>query len=80
MRRLSPLVIVMLVAGCRPPAPPSTTPPDTPPPAGGLALPGGFESTVFHDGVGRARHLAVTSDGIVYVKLRGQVQLSLIHI
>ena len=39
-----------------------------------LALPGGFESTVFHDGVGRARHLAVTADGIVYVKLRGQVQ------
>ena len=37
---------------------------------GGLALPEGFEATVFHDGVGRARHLAVTRDGIVYVKLR----------
>ncbi len=34
-------------------------------------MPAGFESTVFHDGVGRARHLAVTDDGIVYVKLRG---------
>ena len=38
---------------------------------GGLALPGGFEAVVVHDGVGRARHLAVTDDGIVYVKLRG---------
>ena len=26
---------------------------------------------MFHEGVGRARHLAVTADGIVYVKLRG---------
>ena len=64
----------MLVAACRPPAQPSTTPSNTPSPASGLALPGGFEATVFHDGVGRARHLAVTRDGIVYVKLRGQVQ------
>ena len=37
---------------------------------GGLALPDGFEAVVVHDGVGRARHLAVTDDGIVYVKLR----------
>src|SRR5687768_5055339 len=51
-------------------APPSTTAPTNE----RLFLPGGFESTVFHDGVGRARHLAVTADGIVYVKLRGQVQ------
>jgi hypothetical protein len=33
-------------------------------------LPEGFEAVVVHDGVGRARHLAVTDDGIVYVKLR----------
>lgn len=37
---------------------------------GGLALPDGFDAVVVHDGVGRARHLAVTDDGIIYVKLR----------
>ena len=51
--------------GCgKPPLPPAS--PDN----GGLALPDGFEAVVVHDGVGRARHLAVTDDGIVYVKLR----------
>ena len=88
MRRLFPLAIVVLVASCRPATQPATQPSTTPvsPPSTAsttsptaatndrLALPGGFESTVFHDGVGRARHLAVTGDGIVYVKLRGQVQ------
>ena len=37
---------------------------------GGLALPEGFVAAVLHEGVGRARHLAVTDEGIVYVKLR----------
>src|SRR5690606_37661468 len=37
---------------------------------GGLALPDGFEAVVVHEGVGRARHLAVTESGDVYVKLR----------
>ena len=37
-------------------------------------MPDGFEATVFHEGVGRARHLAVTPDGAVYVKLRGPVR------
>ena len=50
--------------GCRPALPPGS------PGNGGLALPDGFEAVVLHDGVGRARHLAVTDDGIVYVKLR----------
>jgi glucose/arabinose dehydrogenase/mono/diheme cytochrome c family protein len=38
-------------------------------PAGnaGLTLPEGFCATVFADGIGHARHLAVTDDGIVYV-------------
>jgi glucose/arabinose dehydrogenase len=44
--------------------------PPASPDNGGLALPDGFEAVVVHDGVGRARHLAVTDDGIVYVKLR----------
>ena len=66
MRRLLPLVILVLAAGCRPATQPPATPAES-----RLVLPGGFEATVFHDGVGRARHLAVTQDGIVYVKLRG---------
>lgn len=37
---------------------------------GGLFLPGGFEAVVVHDSVGRARHLAVNSNGDIYVKLR----------
>ena len=65
------LVSLLAVAafGCRP----ATQPPDIPR-NGGLFLPDGFAATVFHDGVGRARHLAVTDDGAVYVKLRGPVQ------
>ena len=44
--------------------------PPASPDNGGLVLPGGFDAVVVHEGVGRARHLAVTDDGIVYVKLR----------
>ena len=33
----------------------------------GLTLPGGFCATVFADGLGHARHLAVAADGVVYV-------------
>ena len=36
----------------------------------GLVLPDGFEATVFAEGVGSARHLAVNNNGDVYVKLR----------
>lgn len=63
------LLTLLVLAGCRP----ATTPPATSS-NGGLALPTGFSATVFHDGVGRARHLAVTPDGAVYVKLRGPVR------
>ena len=62
-------MLLLSVSGCRP---------ATQPPAasrnGGLSMPDGFEATVFHEGVGRARHLAVTPDGAVYVKLRGPVR------
>ena len=67
------LLVLGLAAGCRP----SSTPPASAPSSaassrnGGLVLPDGFEATVFHPGVGRARHMAVTPDGIVYIKLRG---------
>src|SRR5680860_652015 len=37
---------------------------------GGLFLPDGFEAVVVADSVGRARHLAVSSNGDIYVKLR----------
>ncbi len=37
---------------------------------GGLFLPGGFGAVVVADSLGRARHLAVNSNGDIYVKLR----------
>jgi glucose/arabinose dehydrogenase len=36
---------------------------------GGLLLPGGFEAVVVVDSIGRARHLAINSNGDIYVKL-----------
>jgi glucose/arabinose dehydrogenase/mono/diheme cytochrome c family protein len=33
----------------------------------GLALPAGFCATIFADGIGHARHMAVASNGVVYV-------------
>src|SRR5882724_1843040 len=36
-------------------------------PSGGLTLPDGFCATVFADSIGHARHLAVSSNGTVYV-------------
>lgn len=36
----------------------------------GLTLPDGFKATVFADGVGYARHIAVTREGVVYIALR----------
>jgi glucose/arabinose dehydrogenase len=39
------------------------------PPKSALKLPGGFQVEVIADSLGAARHLAVTSNGIVYVKL-----------
>ncbi len=37
---------------------------------GGLSLPEGFEAVVVADSLGRARHLAVNSNGDIYVKMR----------
>ncbi len=36
-----------------------------------LTLPSGFTATVFADGLGKARHIAITANGFVYVKLDG---------
>jgi len=38
---------------------------------GGLIVPDGFEVVVVADSVGSARHMAVSSNGDIYVKLRG---------
>lgn len=59
------VVVLGLATGCGRQALPPGSPGN-----GGLVLPEGFQAVVVHDGVGRARHLAVTDDGIVYVKLR----------
>ena len=59
------IMVLAFCAGCSRPALPPGSPGN-----GGLALPDGFEAVVLHEGVGRARHLAVTDDAIVYVKLR----------
>jgi glucose/arabinose dehydrogenase/mono/diheme cytochrome c family protein len=61
-----PLLLAMAAPrGCDRAALPPTSPDN-----GGLALPDGFGAVVVHDGVGRARHLAVTDDGRIYIKLR----------
>ena len=38
---------------------------------GGLVVPGGFEVVIVADSVGSARHMAVSNNGDIYVKLRG---------
>jgi glucose/arabinose dehydrogenase len=38
---------------------------------GGLVVPDGFEVVVIVDSIGSARHMAVSSNGDIYVKLRG---------
>jgi glucose/arabinose dehydrogenase len=48
----------------------STALPACDPDNGGLTLPGGFCALVVADNVGPARHLAVTPEGDVYVRLR----------
>jgi glucose/arabinose dehydrogenase len=62
-------VLVMTASGAlgqqapaAPPAQPVQSCPDT-----GLRLPAGFCASVFADDVGRARHLTVRADGVVYV-------------
>jgi hypothetical protein len=51
---------------------PPTNPTRRPPEAcagdnGGITLPRGFCATVFADNIGHARHMAVGSNGVVYV-------------
>jgi glucose/arabinose dehydrogenase/cytochrome c5 len=47
---------------------PTPAPADTcNPPETGITLPAGFCATVFADGIGHARHMAMTADGTLYV-------------
>lgn len=68
----SPLFLVLLIlmglifTQCQQP---NQLPPGDPD-NGGLYLPDGFEAVVVADSVGRARHLAVSNNGDIYVKLR----------
>lgn len=64
-RRLAVLAALLAAGACSGPSLPPGDPDN-----GGLSLPDGFEAVVVHEGVGRARHLAVSDDGYVYVKLR----------
>ena len=66
----TPLPAALLVVALAPACSRAPTLPAGSPDNGGLALPDGFEAVVVHEGVGRARHLAVTPDGDIYVKLR----------
>jgi glucose/arabinose dehydrogenase len=76
---LASIVLVLLVAcegtpeaGMETAAAPDAQATTCDPENGGLALPAGFCATVFHEGVGPARHLTVRSDGVVYVALGPQ--------
>jgi hypothetical protein len=44
-----------------------TSSPECPHDDSGLKLPPGFCATVFADGIGHARHMAVATNGVVYV-------------
>lgn len=46
--------------------------PEIPPADVSLTVPAGFGTTIFAGGLGKARHIAVTSNGDVYVKLNGE--------
>lgn len=73
------LVLLVGLAACDPGEPraldadevPETTAlPECDPDDGGLTLADGFCAMVVHQGVGRARHLAVAENGDIYVRLR----------
>lgn len=66
------LACVLGLAACKKaeaPQEPAPSRPDTTTSAG-LTLPLGFTAEVIHDGVGRARHIAVRDNGDIYVRLK----------
>lgn len=69
MRIVGPTILVLLMlAACRQQDDFITPKPDAD--NGGLLLPGGFGAVVVADSVGPTRHLAVTGNGDIHVKLR----------
>lgn len=58
------LSVVIISTSCKPGLPPGDAD------QGGLAVPDGFEVVVVADSIGKARHLAVNTNGDIYVKLR----------
>jgi glucose/arabinose dehydrogenase/cytochrome c553 len=60
--------ICILLASCNSQKQPDPLPAGDPD-NGGLILPGNFEAVVVADSLGRARHLAVNTNGDIYVKL-----------
>ncbi len=57
--------ILICLSGCQPPSGLPSPDPDN----GGIFLPEGFKALVVADSLGRARHLAVSGNGDIYVKL-----------
>jgi len=64
-RSLSVISLTVFLFSCGKNLPPGD--PDN----GGLAVPDGFEVVVVADSIGSARHMAVSDNGDIYVKLRG---------
>ena len=42
-----------------------------------ISLPDGFEATVFHDGLGKARHIVVRDNGDVYVARSATLEIKM---
>jgi glucose/arabinose dehydrogenase len=63
---ISLLLLLVVGTGCQS----KVQLPEGDPDNGGLFLPDGFEAVVVVDSIGRARHLTVTENGDIYVKLR----------
>jgi glucose/arabinose dehydrogenase/mono/diheme cytochrome c family protein len=66
-------VIALFITGCERSSPPHVPAAQVPAVAAcpandsGLTVPAGFCATVFADGIGHARHMAVAANGVVYV-------------
>lgn len=68
--RLTQYMAAAIVIACLTQCSPSPQLPPGDPGNGGLYLPGGFEAVVVADSTGPARHLAVSDNGDIYVKMR----------
>src|SRR6187402_1309623 len=67
LKIIGPAVLLALGACSRSEPPVAAAAPSCPGDNGGLSLAPGFCATVFADNIGHARHMAVSSTGVVYV-------------